>query len=43
MASVVLAVRIVQIGVNASNVNKLTGMVLKGNINDGLEDTLHFL
>ena len=42
-ASVVLAVRIVQIGVNAGNVNEFTGMVLKCNINDGLKDALHFL
>lgn len=42
-ASVVKAVRIVQIGVDAGDVNKLTWMVLKGNIDDGLEDTLYFL
>lgn len=42
-ASVVLAVRVVQIGVDASNINKFTWMVLKRNINDGLKDTLDFL
>lgn len=36
-----LAVRVVEVGVNASNVNNLTWMVLKGDVNDGLEDALH--
>ena len=37
------AVRVVQIGMDASNIDKFTWMILKCNIDDGLEDTLHFL
>jgi len=42
-ASVVLAVGVVQIGVDAGNVDNFAGVVLKGHIDDGLKDALHFL
>lgn len=41
-SSVVLAVGVVKIGVNACDINNFTWMVLEGNINDCFEDTLHF-
>ena len=37
-----LAVRVVQVAMNASNINNLTWMVLEGDINDSFEDSLHF-
>ena len=37
------AVRVVQIGMDAGDINKFTWMVLKCNIDDGLKDALHFL
>ena len=38
-----LAVGVVQIGVDAGNVDNFAGVVLKGHIDDGLKDALHFL
>ena len=37
------AVGVVQIGVDAGDVNKFTWVVLEGHIDDGLEDALDFL
>jgi len=33
-----LAVGVVEVAMNASNINNLTWMVLEGDINDGFED-----
>ena len=38
-----LAVGVVKIGVNASNIDHFAGVVLEGHIDDGLKDALHFL
>ena len=41
--SIVLAVRVMEVRVDASNIDNFSWVVLKSNINDGLEHALNFL